>query len=131
MKRYIFSILVTLVVVVISLMPITEVPNLGDIPLMDKWVHFLMYGGLCCVYWFDFYRNGHQRREYSKWMKWIVICPIALGGLMELCQKYLTTYRSGEWLDFVANTVGVLLAIPIGLFVVHAIKPRWFLNSKN
>ena len=36
---------------------------------------------------------------------------------MELAQAYLTTYRSGDWWDFVANSIGVLIAVVIGLAV--------------
>ena len=34
---------------------------------------------------------------------------IVLGGMLELLQEYCTETRAGEWLDFVADTVGVLL----------------------
>lgn len=41
---------------------------------------------------------------------------------MELAQKYLTTYRSGEWLDALANSIGVLLAAGVALLVYGV---RW------
>ena len=43
------------------------------------------------------------------------LAPIAMGGLLELAQLHLTTCRSGEWLDFVANTIGVCLGCLGGL----------------
>jgi VanZ family protein len=43
-----------------------------------------------------------------------IVYPILLGGLMELGQAYLTTCRNGDWLDFIANTIGAIIAIPIG-----------------
>lgn len=36
---------------------------------------------------------------------------------MELLQAYCTTTRSGEWLDFYADTVGVLLGNGVGLLM--------------
>ena len=125
MKRYFLSVLATIAIVVISIIPIPEVKPLENIPLFDKWVHFIMYGGLCCIYWFDFFRNGHTKKDYSKWVIWIVCLPIALGGVMELWQKYLTTCRNGDWIDFIANSVGVFLAIPLGLFVIRGIANRF------
>ena len=116
--KYILSILATLGIIIISVIPIPEVPPVEKIPLWDKWVHFLMYGGLCSVYWFDYLRHGHSRRAYVKWMLLIVAAPVALGGILELAQSYLTTCRNGDWIDFIANSVGVLLAIPIGLFLI-------------
>ena len=124
MKRYVLSFLATIAVVVVSIIPFPEIKPL-DIVLFDKWVHFIMYGGLCCVYWFDFFRNGHKTQNYAKWILWIVIFPIALGGIMELCQKYLTTCRSGDWIDFIANSIGVALAIPLGLLLIRRIATKF------
>ena len=123
-KGYYLSIVVILAVITLSLAPMPEVPDLGYVPLWDKWVHFVMYGGMCSVLWFDFFRNGHKHNEFGKWICYIVVCPILLGGLLELGQEYLTTCRSGDWLDFIANSIGVLLAIPVGLLLIR----RWFSN---
>jgi VanZ family protein len=80
---------------------------------MDKWTHFVMYGGLACAAWFDIYRSKTQVPTTGKLLLAIVY-PILLGGLMELGQAYLTTCRNGDWLDFIANTIGAVIAIPIG-----------------
>lgn len=120
--RYWLSVLATTGIVLLSLLPMPEIPALGVVPLWDKWVHFVMYGGLCCAYWLDFHRNGFQNRQKGIWLFWIVLFPMALGGLMEICQATLTTCRNGDWIDFVANCVGVVLALPVGLFVI----PRFF-----
>ena len=122
--RYFPSILITLAIIILSLVPIPEVPSLVTVPLWDKWVHFVMYGGLCCVYWYDFFKNGHSEKQNSKWLIWIVLLPVALGGLLEVCQSKLTTCRNGDWIDFIADGVGVLLALPLGLFLF----PKYFKN---
>lgn len=121
-RRYYPSILITLAVFILSLSPMPEVPQLGYVPLWDKWIHFVMYGGLCLVYWFDFHRNGHSKKAWKKWLLWIVLFPVALGGLMELGQAYLTTCRNGDVIDFIANSIGVLLALPVGLFLMKRKK---------
>jgi hypothetical protein len=46
-----------------------------------------------------------------------------LGGLIELLQAYCTTTRSGEWFDFWADSIGVLLGAGIGL-LMKTIKRR-------
>ena len=46
---------------------------------------------------------------------------ILLGGLMELLQAYCTTTRSGEWLDFWADSLGVLLGNALGI-LLHLLK---------
>lgn len=128
-RRYFLSILIILAVVVLSLAPMPEFPKLGDIPLWDKWVHFVMYGGMCSVLWFDYLRNGNSRKNYGKWLLLLVVCPILLGSLLELGQEYLTTCRNGDWIDFIANSVGVLLAVPIGLFLLSKIARRFAVKS--
>jgi hypothetical protein len=46
-----------------------------------------------------------------------------MGGLVELAQAYCTGgRRSGEWLDFLANSLGVCLGVLIGLFLCWRVK---------
>ena len=40
-----------------------------------------------------------------------------MGGLVELAQAYLTTYRSGDWFDALCNCLGVLLGCLIGILL--------------
>ncbi len=108
-KAYILTLLVTVAIVVLSTIPIPEHPPLGDVPLMDKWVHMVMYGGLVLVMWTDHVARG--RRMFSWSVRGImVLYALALGGAMELVQAHLTTCRSGDWIDFEADAVGALVA---------------------
>lgn len=89
--------------------------------LADKWVHFIMYGGLCGVIWIEYLRC-HRRSEYStvRLFAGAWLLPAIMGGVLELLQAYCTATRSGDWLDFAANTIGVTLAavimLPIATF---------------
>jgi hypothetical protein len=42
---------------------------------------------------------------------------------MELMQAHLTTCRNGDWLDFVANSIGVF--ITCGLGILYLLAKRW------
>lgn len=108
-KRYPLSNVVATAIVILSLIPIPEVPQLENISLLDKWVHMVMYGGLCVIIWWE-YLHQHRSIHWRRALVGAVLLPVALGGGLELAQKYLTTCRSGEWLDFLANSVGVVLA---------------------
>ncbi len=107
-KRYLFSLLLALCIVVVSLIPIPET-RLENIPFYDKWTHFLMYGALSLVVWWEHLRRG-GKVEWTRAVAVAVVAPVVLSGLLELAQAYLTTCRSGDWLDFAANSVGVALA---------------------
>lgn len=117
--KYFWSILASATAFVLSVVPIPEVPEVEDVPLFDKWVHMLMYAFVALAVWFDCYRNRADRRLTWGVVAGAVVWPILLGGGLELWQAYLTTCRSGEWLDFYADTVGTLLALPVGLWLVR------------
>ena len=73
-----------------------------------------MYGGTCSVIWWEYLRS-HSSIDWRKVVLLAIVGMILLGGLMELLQAYCTTTRSGEWLDFWADSIGVLLGAVIGL----------------
>lgn len=125
-KNYFWTILLSFVVITLSIIPVPEVPPLEDIPLFDKWVHFLMYGAVACCVWYDYYRNRADRKITLRTILFTVVYPILLGGILELWQRYLTTCRSGEWLDFIADSIGAFLAFPIGAFII-----RYFAKKVN
>ena len=112
-SKWLWTSLATITLSVLSLAPIPDNPPLEDVPLIDKWVHFVMYGGVVCAAWLDRFLN---RSKISPCVFAAIVFLYAafLGGLMELLQS-LTTYRSGEWLDFVADSLGALLATLICL----------------
>ena len=121
LKRYPLSHAIISIIIVLSLARIPEVPQLKDINLLDKWAHMVMYGGLALVIWWEYLRQ-HSRIDWQRAIVGAVLCPIILGGCMELAQKYLTTCRSGEWLDAVANSIGVLLGTSLALLANRAHK---------
>lgn len=123
-KEYILSTLVTVAIVVLSTIPIPENPPLADVPLIDKWVHMVMYGGLVFVMWID--HVVRNKRKFT-WAARIIMLlyAIALGGAMELVQAYLTTCRSGDWIDFEADAVGALLGQLLCVGLNMKLKGKW------
>ena len=118
-KKYPFSLLCIALVWYLSIwfMPPDKMP-LPHINFLDKWTHFVMYGGTCSVIWMEYLRH-HSRLEWGKLFLWAWLAPSLMGGAVELVQKYCTTNRSAEWLDFVADTVGCTLAIAVGLALYY------------
>ena len=82
-------------------------PDFGD--GADKWAHVMMYLGTCSVMWWEYFRN-HERVHYGRVFAFAIVFPIAMSGIIELVQEFLTTNRSGDIFDFVANSVGVVFA---------------------
>lgn len=104
---YPFSWFTMVVVVFLSIYKFREMPEMTDVPLADKWVHMLMYGGFSFVLWFDYLRQ-HRTISWLRVSFCTLILPILLGGLMEGAQA-LIPYRSCDVLDFVANVIGSLI----------------------
>ncbi len=117
-RKYPFSIGCIALIWILSLVPFFPETPLDDVEFIDKWVHIVMYGGTFTVLWIEYIRQ-HQKADYEKLFFWAWLAPVAMGGLIELLQRYATTTRSGEWLDFAANTTGVTLATVIGLLILR------------
>ena len=118
LRHYPFALIIIVVIALLSLLPIPDMKMGVEVPLADKWTHMVMYGILTLVIWVEYLRH-HRRIQCSRLFLYAFIAPIAMSGLMELLQAYATTYRSGEWLDLAANSIGVCLgtAIGYGLFL--------------
>ncbi len=52
----------------------------------------------------------------------IIIIAIAYGGLIEIFQLYIFTWRSGEWNDLFADTIGTLMGAFGTMVTVKAIN---------
>lgn len=117
-KNYPFSLLTICAVIYLSFKPFIIAEATLRIPHIDKLVHLCMYAGMSGMLWVEFLW-GHRHDNTPLWHAWIgaVLCPIFFSGVIEVLQSYLTSQRSGDWLDFVANVIGVLLATLVGYYV--------------
>ena len=118
-RKYPLSLLVIATILFLSLFnpPKTK---LDDISNFDKIAHVCMYGGLELVIWIEYLRH-HENLNWIKILFLGIIAPIVLGGLMEIAQMKLTQGRSGEWADFIADSIGVLIGAAIGYFAIQTI----------
>ena len=121
-RKYPFSLLVIATIVFLSLVnpPKTK---LDTITFIDKIAHVCMYGGLELVIWFEYLRH-HTELDKMKIILLGIIAPIALGGAMEIAQAKLTDTRSGDWIDLIADAIGVLAGAAISYFVLRKIVTR-------
>ena len=120
LKKYPLSWCCIALVWILSLTPFFPETPFDEVQFMDKWTHLVMYGGTTSVMWWEHLRHCKKeaRRPNLQALFWFaVVGMIFLGGLMELLQAYCTTTRSGEWLDFFADTIGVILGTIIGLIL--------------
>ena len=126
-KRYPLSLTIVFAVIYLSFFRPPSIRT--SITNIDKLAHLLMYGGLSGIIWIEFIRS-HNKFGGSISKGWIAafICPIAFSGIVELLQEYATRHRSGDWMDFAANTIGVILAT-ITIYIIKKKTP--LLNKKT
>ena len=117
-KKYPISLFLVVAIWIICLIPIPETP-LDDVPMIDKWTHFVMYGSLCSVIFAE-YAYRHIKPNIKRLTICGVLLPIIMGGLIELAQAYCTGgNRSGDWIDWIADSIGVMIGTAIGSLVVY------------
>lgn len=115
-RFYPITLLAIALVTTVCLIPIED-PPLKNVPLIDKWTHMALFGGICSVIVLEMTLN---RRKSKRWTAPVIAA--LYGGAIELMQAYLTTCRSGEWLDFVADAIGAFALFPIALFFCRIFK---------
>lgn len=107
LRRYPLTLCCVALTFYLCLMIVPDTP-LSKVKGIDKWAHVLMYFGTCSVLWLEFYRS-HARPHRLRMLLWGIVAPIIMSGFIELLQS-ASGYRSGDWRDFLANSIGVLLA---------------------
>jgi len=106
--KYHKTITILVAITLLSLLNIGEIaPNrVKLIPHADKIVHFIMYFSATFVLLFEYFLHHKKNKAV---LKRLPIIPFIWGGIMEICQFYLTENRGAEWGDVAANTFGLLL----------------------
>lgn len=108
--RYGPAAVMTLVIPALSLLPArffshVEAP-LPPLPGLDKIVHALMYAALTAAYLHTL--PVHKRANWGTALR-VALISALFGLVMELCQKGLTTTRSMDPFDELANATGALV----------------------
>ncbi len=116
---YPLSLLITVIIWVLCFINVPETP-LENITLMDKWTHIAMYLVLGVVIFWESNRKRKramppvQEMKKAKVVLWTFVLPALMGGLIEILQANCTGgRRSGDWLDFAADSIGAALALAI------------------
>lgn len=100
-KIFIIAIVITISILYLSLM---KMPKYNvSISHLDKWQHCLAYFALSVSWLFTFYKKNRKHL--------IVLCCILFGIIIEILQETITNYRTGDYLDIFANSLGVLLGL--------------------
>ncbi|MBR2200596.1 MAG: VanZ family protein [Bacteroidales bacterium] len=113
LKKYKLSIIWALIMLLATTMkPGDEMPKI-EIPYMDKIVHFGIFGVL------GFLITYEKRRAD---LLTLALCA-AFGAAIEVIQSFLP-WRSFEWADMLADTLGALAGLLVGKWLISFAKSR-------
>ena len=109
------GILCGIVILILTGLPGSVFPHVKPIVGLDKAVHFLMYAcfAFACIWGYrqQFIANGAAYQK--KALLLTLAISIAYGGLTELLQEFLVPKRTGDWLDFLADSLGTVFGVLI------------------
>lgn len=129
LKKQPLSCLLVIAIWIVCMMPVPETP-LDNVKFIDKWTHLCMYGSLSMVIMAEYGRRKGVGQNIGifnirRLLLGGLLLPIVMGGLVELAQAHLTNgVRSGDWLDFAANSVGAVLGAFIGIPLARYLATR-------
>lgn len=99
-----------IIVIVLCILPGNDFDKVPTYPGMDKLVHCGMFFVFCTLLY-----NGVIQQFHGKPTRWLPIVVVSIlgflfAGLTELLQLYVFTYRSGDWWDLFADSIGIGMA---------------------
>lgn len=122
-KRYLLTLLTLILILCLTFYKPPYMERTSKIIELDKVAHFVMYFTLTGVFWYENFKITLKPKML--WMViFAIIVPVLFSGAMEYLQYKLTSYRSGDWADFVFNTVGILFAALFSLLVTRPLMKR-------
>ena len=121
--RFALSVVYLVIIVLLSLLPTSDLP---DIPLVsgeDKWIHFCMYLGLGFVACWSLDRKGKPMPP----LYLLLLGVFMWGVLMEVLQRLMANGRGLEFTDMLANLAGAIT----GLIIYRFMERRWKVYPVN
>lgn len=113
------GILCGIVILVLTGLPGSVFPHVKPVVGTDKVVHTLMYAtfSFLCIWGYrsQYTANGKDYRKRALILAAVI--SILYGGVTELMQEYLVPTRTGDWFDFLADSIGTLFGISIFSFI--------------
>ncbi|MGB0881474.1 MAG: VanZ family protein [Vicingaceae bacterium] len=109
-KAFIPVIIWIVVITILSGYPGNQLPKVA-VWQFDKLVHTIMYGVLSFLLFLPFYEQFLKNEKPFKIRLVIILVGVFYGGFMEILQENIFINRSGNWIDFTANSVGAILGV--------------------
>lgn len=110
LKNYWKSILFTLILFYLSFAKPATFKDVNVIHLTDKTAHYLVYVAYGMILIFDFLKKNKANYSLFSFIAWCILFPIVLGAAIEIVQETFFKPRSAEWIDWLADILGIFTA---------------------
>jgi VanZ family protein len=121
--RITLGLLYLVLIVLLSLLPTSNLPDIPFFSGEDKMIHFCMYLGLGFVTCWSLDMRG--KRMPSLYL--LLAGVFAWGVLMEILQRLMSNGRGMDVWDMLANLAGAIA----GLIVYRFLDRKWMLDTVN
>lgn len=116
-RARILAALWTILIFVACLIPGRDVPSV-NFPLMDKWVHFVIFGGFSFLWLAVFQRSDLKKRVL------FFLLAVLMGYAVELLQgSGITSGRSYDMWDVLADGIGGALGVMLFYLLERRYNP--------
>lgn len=125
-----WSIIWSLFILVLCFLPGKSFPssNWLDLLQFDKWIHAFLFMMLFLITSFEHFKWNYDKKNIHSTLNWMLLfyCFLLAVGT-ELIQHFFLADRHGDWLDFIANSVGIIVA----LFFWKFVKSRFLVKDNE
>ena len=96
--------------------------SVGGFDPTDKMLHAGAYLFLTCLWKLYFVFQNSDFKRYRSNLYRVAIACFIFGMLIEVLQGTLTSYRTPDWWDVLANSTGVVLAVLFFIVMAPTVK---------
>jgi VanZ family protein len=113
------TIVFSIVIIVLCGFPGDKMPSLDIMGLFsfDKVAHMFCFGTLTVFASGGLVKYLHFSFLRKQALNWAIAYSVFLGGATEVAQAFLAIHRTGDWIDFFADCIGIALGALVFLFI--------------
>ena len=111
------SVIWTLVIAVGSFIPSSTI---STVVVSDKWIHFVFYAIFSFLLFLSSLSNTKSSTYIVNRWTYVFVTGAIVGVFVEIIQHSIISGRQGEWMDIVANCLGLFF----GLILSEIIKSK-------
>ena len=119
-----YSLIWGFIIAILTLTPGDDLPDppLIDIPHLDKFVHFMLFGVLSFLLSREFFLKKFPKKMVGSITLIIMAICLIYSGLIEIIQQFIP-HRSGDWWDLLANFTGISAGV-VTFWIITGYKDK-------